>query len=118
MGESWFVAVSLEAEMSAAKYLVVMTTCAGDEEATRLAQALVEKKLAACVQASHIISTYRWQGAVEIAPEVRLMIKARAADYDAIAALIAALHSYENPEILAIAVAAGAQPYLDWIDQV
>ena len=104
--------------MSAVKYLVVMTTCASDEEATRLAQALVEKKLAACVQASHITSTYRWQGAVETAPEVRLLIKARAADYDAIAALIAAMHSYENPEILAIPVAAGAQPYLDWIDQV
>jgi periplasmic divalent cation tolerance protein len=104
--------------MSAAKYLIVMTTCVSDEEATRLAQALVEKKLAACVQASHITSTYRWQGTVETAPEVRLLIKARAADYDAIAALITALHSYENPEILAIPVTAGAKLYLDWIDQV
>jgi len=104
--------------MSAVKYLVVMTTCAGDEEATRLAQALVEKKLAACVQASSITSTYRWHGAVETAREVRLLIKARAVDYEAIAALIGALHSYENPEVLAIPVVAGAQPYLDWIDQV
>jgi periplasmic divalent cation tolerance protein len=102
--------------MSAARYLIVMTTCASDEEATRLARALVEKKLAACVQASPITSTYRWHGAVEIAPEVRLLIKAKAADYDAIATLIAALHSYENPEILAIPVTAGAQLYLDWID--
>jgi periplasmic divalent cation tolerance protein len=102
--------------MSAARYLIVMTTCPGEEEATRLARVLVEKKLAACVQASHITSTYRWQGAVETAPEVRLLIKAKAADYDAIAALIGALHSYQNPEVLAIPVTAGAQPYLDWID--
>lgn len=102
--------------MSAAQYVIVMTTCASDEQAARMAAALVEKKLAACVQASHITSTYRWQGVVETAPEVRLLIKAKAADYEAIAALIAALHSYENPEVLAIPVTAGAQLYLDWID--
>ena len=102
--------------MSAAKHLIVMTTCPSDEQAARLARALVEKKLAACVQASHITSTYRWQGAVETAPEVRLLIKAKAADYEAIAALIAALHSYENPEVLAIPVTAGAQLYLDWLE--
>jgi periplasmic divalent cation tolerance protein len=102
--------------MSTAKYVIVMTTCPSDEQAARLARALVEKKLAACVQASHIISTYRWQGVIETAPEVRLLIKARAADYDGIAALIIAQHSYENPEVLAIPVAAGSQLYLDWID--
>jgi periplasmic divalent cation tolerance protein len=79
--------------MPAAKYLIVMTTCASDEQATRIAATLVQERLAACVQASHITSTYRWQGAVETAPEVRLLIKAKAADYEAIAALIAALHS-------------------------
>ena len=102
--------------MTAAKYLIVMTTCASDAEAARLAQALVEGRLAACVQASHITSTYRWQGVVETAPEVRLLIKAKATDYEAIAGLIAAMHSYENPEVLAIPVTAGAQLYLDWID--
>ena len=102
--------------MSAAQYLIVMTTCASDEQAGRIATALVEKKLAACVQASPITSTYRWQGVIETAPEVRLLIKAKAADYDAIAALIAAMHSYENPEVLALAVTAGAPLYLEWID--
>ncbi len=102
--------------MSAAKYLIVMTTCASDEQATRIAAALVEQRLAACVQSSRITSTYRWQGAVETAPEVRLLIKTKAAHYEAVAALIAALHSYENPEVLAIPVIAGAQLYLDWID--
>jgi periplasmic divalent cation tolerance protein len=102
--------------MSDMKYVVVLTTCAGAEQASRIAVALVETKLAACVQASHITSTYRWQGAVETAPEVRLMIKAKSVDYEAIAALIAAMHSYENPQILAIPVVAGATPYLEWID--
>lgn len=102
--------------MSDTKYLVIMTTCAHDEQAARIAAALVEEKLAACVQASGIRSTYRWKGKVETEPEVRLLIKARAADYAAIAALIASMHSYENPEVLAIPVVAGAQHYLDWID--
>jgi periplasmic divalent cation tolerance protein len=95
---------------------MVMTTCANDEQAARIATALVEKKLAACVQASHITSTYRWKGAIETEPEVRLLIKAKGADYEAIAALIAAMHSYENPQVLAIPVIAGAPLYLDWID--
>ena len=102
--------------MSDSRYVMVMTTCASDEQAARIATALVEKRLAACVQASHITSTYRWKDAVETEPEVRLLIKARSADYEAIAALIAAMHSYENPEVVALPVIAGAQLYLDWIE--
>ncbi len=97
------------------RYVVVMTTCANDEQAGQLAAALVEKKLAACVQASGITSTYRWKGALETSKEVRLMIKATAADYAAIETLIRALHSYELPEVLAIPVVAGSSDYLDWI---
>jgi periplasmic divalent cation tolerance protein len=99
-----------------ARHVIVITTCADDEEAARLATALVEKKLAACVQASPIVSTYRWKGAVETGKEVRLMIKAKYADYGAIEALILAGHSYENPEVIAIPVIAGSRMYLDWID--
>lgn len=99
-----------------ARYVIVMTTCPDDEQATRLAVALVEKKLAACVQLSHITSIYRWQGAVETGKEVRLAIKARGADYEAIEALILAMHSYETPEVIAIPVVAGSRNYLDWID--
>ena len=102
--------------MSDTNYVMVMTTCADDEQAARIATALVEKRLAACVQASPITSTYRWKGAVETEREVRLLIKARSADYDPIAALIAAMHSYENPEVVAIPVSAGAPLYLDWIE--
>jgi periplasmic divalent cation tolerance protein len=99
-----------------ARYVMVITTCPDDEQATRLATALVEKKLAACVQASPIVSIYRWKGAVETGKEVRLMIKAKYADYAAIEAFILAGHSYENPEVIAIPVIAGSRMYLDWID--
>ena len=98
------------------EYTIVITTCPNDEQATRLAAALLEKKLAACVQTSNIISTYRWKGGVETEKEVRLMIKAKRSDYDAIEAFIKSTHSYETPEVLALPVIAGSQSYLDWID--
>ena len=97
-------------------YVVVMTTCASQEQASQIAAALVEKRLAACVQASDIVSTYRWKGELETGSEVRLMIKARLADYPAIESLIAGMHSYEVPEVLAIPVIAGFPDYLNWID--
>ena len=96
--------------------IVVITTCPDEEMASRIATALVERKLAACVQASAITSTYRWQGAIETAREVRLMIKAKSADYDAIQACIVELHTYQNPEVIALPVMAGSRSYLDWID--
>jgi periplasmic divalent cation tolerance protein len=99
-----------------AKYVIVITTCPDDQRATQLAAALVERRLAACVQASSISSTYRWQGVVETANEVRLLIKAKYTDYDAIEAFIRSTHSYENPEVLVIPVIAGSQSYLEWIE--
>ena len=77
---------------------------------------MLERRLAACVQASDINSMYRWKGDVESSNEVRLMIKARRADYAAVEALILELHSYETPEILALDVVTGSRGYLSWID--
>lgn len=102
--------------MNAADYMVIITTCPNTEQATKLAEMLIKQQLAACVQASDIVSTYRWQGVVETAREVRLMIKARSADYEAIESFIRVTHYYENPEILAVPVAAGSRAYLEWID--
>lgn len=103
-------------ESESLQYLVVMTTCASEEQARALTTALLEKKLAACVQTSDISSSYRWKGAVETSNEVRLMIKARQADYAAIEALIVATHTYETPEVLAIPVVAASRAYLEWLD--
>ena len=98
------------------EYLIVITTCASEEQARALTTALLEKRLAACVQASDISSSYRWQGAIESSNEVRLMIKARQADYAAIETLIVAMHSYATPQVLAIPLIAGSRAYLEWLD--
>ncbi len=98
------------------RYVIVMTTCASREQARAIAAALLEKRLAACIQSSDISSTYRWQGSIEIGNEVRLMIKARQADYAAIEDLIKTLHSYETPEVVALPLVAGSCDYLRWID--
>jgi periplasmic divalent cation tolerance protein len=95
---------------------MIITTCPNAEQATKLAEMLIKQQLAACVQASDITSTYRWQGVVETAKEVRLMIKAKRADYEAIEAFVRVTHPYENPEILALPVVAGSRAYLEWID--
>ena len=103
--------------MPTPEYIMVLTTCPGDDEAARLAAQLIEKRLAACVQANRISSTYRWQGVVETSEETRLLIKARTADYQKLESFIKAGSSYSNPEVLAIPIIHGSRIYLDWIDE-
>jgi periplasmic divalent cation tolerance protein len=103
--------------MSAVSHLIVITTCPTDTEAELLAGTLIDKRLAACVQMSRINSIYRWNGKVESAPEVSLLIKAKSSDYGEIEALIKSIHSYDNPEVVAIPVIAGSPLYLNWIDE-
>lgn len=97
----------------------IITTTASREEALRLAQALVEQRLAACVQIDGpLTSVYRWQGASEEAEEWRCLIKTGAALYPQVAAAIRALHSYETPEILAVPVLASSAHYRAWLESV
>jgi periplasmic divalent cation tolerance protein len=103
--------------MSENGYIVVLTTCAGEMEARGIAAGLIENRLSACVQSSTIQSVYRWQGKIENASEIRLMIKAKTSDYARIEALIKLAHPYDNPEIIALPVLAGSQAYLDWISE-
>lgn len=96
--------------------IVVLCTCGGDEEAQRLARALVEDRLAACVNiVPGIQSVYRWQGAVEEAGEVLLLIKTSRGLFDQVCAKIRALHSYELPEAIALSIEGGSEPYLAWL---
>ena len=82
----------------------------------RIGRALVEERLAACVNVvGPIRSIYRWQGAVEEADEHLLVVKARAADVPALEARVRALHSYDVPEVLALPVTAGSAAYLAWL---
>jgi periplasmic divalent cation tolerance protein len=94
----------------------VVTTIASREEAERIAGELVARRLAACVQiVGPITSTYRWQGKIETGQEWQCVVKTRASRYAAVEAAIRELHSYEVPEILALAIVAGHRGYLDWL---
>lgn len=100
-----------------ADHVVVMTTTDDREEAATLARALVEARLAACVQAMPIASTYRWEGAVETADERLLLIKTRADRVDDVKAFLAERHSYDTPECVVVPVADGLPGYLAWLDE-
>lgn len=99
-----------------AEFLLVICNCPDDGSATAVSTALVEERLAACVnRISGVRSRYRWQGHVETDDEVMLLIKTRAARYAAVEETIRRLHPHENPEVIALDLAAGAAAYLDWI---
>lgn len=96
---------------------VVMTTsCGSREEAERIAAALVGERLAACVQILPAMSIYRWQGAVERAAEHVLLIKTRGSLAERVEEQVRALHSYELPEVMSLAVVGGSSDYLGWIE--
>jgi periplasmic divalent cation tolerance protein len=99
-----------------AEYVQVLTTVGSEEEATRIADTLLELRLAACVQTiGPIVSRYRWQGTLEEEREWQLLAKTEAGLYPEVEAAIRAAHSYEQPEILAIPVLAGSSGYLSWV---
>src|SRR6267143_6948145 len=95
---------------------LVHTTCGSAEEARRIAQELIERRLAACVNiAPQIESVYRWKGEVETATEWLLIIKTTADAFDRLREALSELHSYELPECIEIAVEEGSASYLVWI---
>jgi len=97
--------------------IVVLSTCASEEEADRIARSLVEARVAACVNiVPGVRSVYRWQGAVESSGEWLLAIKSTRERFEALRAAIEKSHSYEVPEIVALPVVDGAPNYLNWID--
>lgn len=96
--------------------LLVLCTCPDADVADRIASALVEERLAACVnRVPGIASTYRWKGAVQRDNEVLLLIKTVRARFDALRERIVFLHPHELPEVIAVDIALGLPPYLDWI---
>jgi periplasmic divalent cation tolerance protein len=99
-------------------FLVVLTTTAEKTDAETIARALVERKLAGCVQVlGPIGSTYRWQGKVESAEEWLCLIKTRSGLFETVEGTIRELHPYEVPEIVALPIVQGSRSYLDWLSK-
>ena len=96
--------------------ILVISTLPDQEQAQKLAQSLVQQKLAACVNIlPSATSVYRWQGQVETANETIILIKTTMARYPDLEAAIKAQHPYELPEIIAVPVSTGLWAYLDWV---
>jgi len=98
--------------------IVVFSACDSEEQARRVAHALVEQRLAACVNiVPGARSIYRWKGQVEDASEWLLIIKSRRDLMEQLRAAIGRIHSYEVPELLAVAAVDGSEEYLAWLDR-
>jgi periplasmic divalent cation tolerance protein len=96
--------------------ILVVTNLPDRAAAVKLAQALVDRRLAACVNVlAACTSVFRWKGVVENAAEVPVLIKTRAARYEEVEAAIRELHPYDLPEIIAVPVRRGHDEYLQWV---
>jgi len=98
--------------------IVVLTNCGSADEAAKIARALVEKKLAACVNVMPAgRSFYRWKGVIEDQQESLLVIKSSRALFNDLRVEIEKLHSYEVPEVIAVPIVDGSEGYLEWLDR-
>ncbi len=98
--------------------VIVLTTWPADADPMPVAAVLVEERLAACVNVfAAMESTYRWQGAVERAPERQVVIKTTQRVVARLLARLKALHPYDVPELLVLPVSGGGQEYLRWVAQ-
>jgi periplasmic divalent cation tolerance protein len=102
--------------MAPPEHVVVFCTAPAGEAKT-IAAAIIDARLAACVNMADVQSCFRWHGSVCDEPERLLIIKTQYALLDALIPLIRGLHSYELPEIIALPIVGGSAPYLDWIKE-
>lgn len=100
------------------QHLVVLVTCPTRVSARRIAQGLVQKRLAACVNIVPAIeSLFFWEGRVDHAKEILLVIKTARHRFEALRKTILSLHPYQVPEIIALPIVVGHPPYLQWVRQ-
>jgi periplasmic divalent cation tolerance protein len=103
--------------MKSNRYRVVLVTCANLAEAKKIARAVVERRLAACVNifAHPVHSVYRWKEKVETTREYLLLIKTVETQLDALQKAVKELHSYDVPEFIALPILGGSSEYLQWL---
>lgn len=98
--------------------VVVFVTASGEEEALKIARAAVQERLAACVNIiKGVRSIYWWKGKVEDDSEMLLVLKTREDLLEALDRRVRELHSYEVPEVIAMSIAWGSEPYLRWMEE-
>lgn len=98
--------------------IAIFITCPNKKEARKIGQALVEKRLAACVNiVEKVESIFRWQDKLDKAKEVLLLVKSKRRQFPKVIRLVKSLHSYSVPEIIAFDITLGEKNYLNWIDE-
>ncbi|MGH9971949.1 MAG: divalent-cation tolerance protein CutA [Pyrinomonadaceae bacterium] len=106
----------MEHENQPTDAIVVLMTAANGEEAARLADMLVERQLAACVQIlPQMESVYSWKGKIEHQVEILLIAKTMRSKFEELEREVRAVHSYETPEIVALPLIASSVPYFEWL---
>jgi periplasmic divalent cation tolerance protein len=101
------------------RYILVLITVPSEAVGEAIAQALLDRRLAACVnRLEPMHSLYTWEGKTTSDQEMLLMVKTRADLFERLVPAVKALHPYQVPEIIALPVVMGSQDYLDWIDSV
>ena len=99
--------------------IVVYITAPNEEEAAKIARAVVEERLAACVNiVKGVRSIYSWQGRIEDDPEVLMIVKTRRELFEALTKRVKELHSYTVAEVIALPIIDGSQDYLKWLEDV
>jgi periplasmic divalent cation tolerance protein len=97
--------------------VIVSTTVSSATAADELADAVIDSRLAACVQQMPVKSTYRWQGKIERAPEVLVVMKTRRELAEELMSFVRERHTYEVPELTVAAIVDGSPDYLEWITE-
>ena len=100
------------------EFCIVITTTSNKDEAKELAKKILESKLAACVQLSHISSYYVWDDKVQNDEEVRVVIKTKKSLFSKLKSFIKQNHSYDTPQIIMLDIKDGNEKYLHWIEEV
>jgi periplasmic divalent cation tolerance protein len=99
--------------------LIVFVTASGEDEAAKISRAVVEARLAGCVNIiKNIRSIYSWEGKIEDEAEVLMIAKTQKHLFDSLTKKVKALHSYKVPEIIAMPIVDGSEDYLEWLRQV
>lgn len=97
----------------------MLITASSEDEGAKIARALVEARLAACVNiAKDVRSIYTWQGKIEDESEVLMVVKTQKNLFDALLSKVKELHSYTVPEVIALPIIKGSEDYLKWLKEV